>query len=197
MTGLEKMKSQILEDAETSVRELLADANKQADAVLALAKEEAEEECRQISRKLEAEVKAIEERAASSCDLQRRKALLAAKQEMISEVLNAAYESMIHAADEEYFEMLRKMLHKFVLAQDGEICFSEADLKRLPKGFEEEIQAIAKEKGGVLKLSRESRKVCGGFVLIYGGIEENCTFEAMFNSKRDELLDKVHSFLFL
>ena len=42
MTGLEKMKSQILEDAETSVRELLADANKQADAVLALAKEEAE-----------------------------------------------------------------------------------------------------------------------------------------------------------
>lgn len=100
---------------------------------------------------LEAKVKAIDERAASSCDLQRRKALLAAKQEMISEVLNTAYESMIHAADAEYFEMLRKSCTSLCWLQDGEICFSEADLKRFPKGFEEEIQAIVKEKGGVLK----------------------------------------------
>lgn len=197
MTGLEKMKSQILEEAEASAKEILADAEKQADAMKEKGKEEAEAVCREISQKSDEEVKAIEERAVSSCDLQRRKALLTAKQEIIAEVLASAYQTLLEADDETYFAMLRKMLHKFVLPQEGEICFSDEDLKRLPQGFEEEIQAIAKEKGGALALSKESRRVHGGFVLIYGGIEENCTFEAMFSSKRDELSDEVHRLLFL
>ena len=197
MTGLEKMKSQILEEAKAAAGEILADAEKQANAVKEKGKEEAEAACREISQKSEEEVKAVEERAVSSCDLQSRKALLTAKQEIIKEVLDSAYQTLLDADDETYFALLRKMLHKFVLAQEGEICFSDTDLKRLPQGFEEEIQAIAREKGGVLTLSKESRKVCGGFVLIYGGIEENCTFEAMFSSKRDELSDKVHRLLFL
>ena len=74
MTGLEKMKSQILEDAETSVRELLAEANKQADAVLASAKKKQKMNAEKFPGNWKQKVKAIEERAAS-CDLQRRKAL--------------------------------------------------------------------------------------------------------------------------
>ncbi len=31
-----------------------------------------------------------------------------------------------------------------------------------------------------------------GFILAYGGIEENCTIRAMFDAKRDELSDIVH-----
>ena len=92
--------------------------------------------------------------------------------------------------------MLRKMLDKFVLAQEGEICFSPEDLKRMPQGFEKEISGIAGKKGGKLVLSKEHRNIRGGFVLIYGGIEENCTFKAMFDSKRGELSDKVHALLF-
>lgn len=111
-------------------------------------------------------------------------------------MLDQAYESLLCADEKDYFDMLRKMLRKFVLPQEGEICFSKEDLERMPKGFQEEIQAIAKEKGGALALSEEVRSVRGGFVLIYGGIEENCTFRAMFNSKKDELSDKVHALLF-
>ena len=147
MTGLEKMKSQILEEAKAAAGEILADAEKQANAVKEKGKEEAEAACREISQKSEEEVKAVEERAVSSCDLQRRKALLTAKQEIIKEVLDSAYQTLLNADDETYFALLRKMLHKFVLAQEGEICFSDTDLKRLPQGFEEEIQAIARQKG--------------------------------------------------
>ena len=32
----------------------------------------------------------------------------------------------------------------------------------------------------------------GGFVLTYGGIEENCTIKALFDAKREELSDKVN-----
>ena len=86
MTGLEKMKSQILEEAEASAKAILADAQKEADVMKQKGKEEAEAVCREISQKSQEEVKAIEERAVSSCDLQRRKALLTAKQEIIAEV---------------------------------------------------------------------------------------------------------------
>lgn len=196
MTGLEKMQSQILSEAESSAKEILDQAKKEAEGIVEEARKRAEAECRRISEKSEAEVKGLEERAVSSSDLQRRKELLQAKQEVISQMLDQAYESLLCADEKDYFDMLRKMLRKFVLPQEGKICFSKEDLERMPKGFQEEIQAIAKEKGGALALSEEVRSVRGGFVLIYGGIEENCTFRAMFNSKKDELSDKVHALLF-
>ena len=196
MTGLEKMQSQILSEAESSAKEILDQAKKEAEGIVEEARKRAEAECRRISEKSEAEVKGLEERAVSSSDLQRRKELLQAKQEVISQMLDQAYESLLCADEKDYFDMLRKMLRKFVLPQEGEICFSKEDLERMPKGFQEEIQAIAKEKGGALALSEEVRSVQGGFVLIYGGIEENCTFKAMFSSRRDELADKVHALLF-
>ena len=31
----------------------------------------------------------------------------------------------------------------------------------------------AKEKGGALKLAKESRQIENGFILVYGGVEEN------------------------
>lgn len=196
MTGLEKMKSQILEEAKSSAREIINRAKAGADALEQESRKKAEAECARISEKSEADVENIKERALSSCDLQKRKALLKAKQEVISEMLDKAYESLLHADDETYFNMIRRMLDRFVLAEDGEICFSPDDLKRMPQGFEKEITDIAKSKGGNLTLSKEERKIPGGFVLIYGGVEENCTFKAMFDSRRGELSDKVHALLF-
>ena len=33
-------------------------------------------------------------------------------------------------------------------------------------------------------------------ILVYGGVEENCSAGALFASQRDELADKVHAMLF-
>lgn len=196
MTGLEKMKSQILEEAHTCAEKILEDTRKEADVILADAKKRAEAECNRISQNAEEEVKSLAERAESSGALQRRKVLLEAKQEIISEVLEKAYETLISADETTYFGMLRKMLYKYVLPEKGEICFSKDDLEKMTPGLEEEIKGIAKEKGGELTISQETRNVKGGFVLVYGGIEENCTFKAMFHSQKDELSDKVHNLLF-
>ena len=80
---------------------------------------------------------------------------------------------------------------------DGEIFFSPADLAKLPEGFADRIEETAKGRGGSLKISKEGRNIENGFILAYGGIEENCTLRAMFDAKRDELSDKVHRILFL
>ena len=196
MTGLEKMKSQILDEANRSAGEILEQAKKEADAVMAEARKNAEAECQRISEKSEADAESLKGRAESSCDLQKRKAVLKAKQEAISEILKCAYKKMLASDTETYFDIIRKMLNKYVLPEEGEICFSSDDKKRMPDGFEKEIAAIAAAKGGKLIVSKEERNIQGGFVLRYGGIEENCTFKAMFDSRRGELSDKVHALLF-
>ena len=35
-----------------------------------------------------------------------------------------------------------------------------------------------------------------GALLLYGGIEENCTFRALFDDKREELQDLTNQILF-
>ena len=66
----------------------------------------------------------------------------------------------------------------------------------MPSDFEEKIIAAAAEKGGSLVLSKE-RSIEDGFILVYGGIEENCTLKALLDAKKDELQDKVNEILFL
>lgn len=197
MTGLDKMKSQILDEAKAAADSKTAEAKKQAEEMLDQAKAEAAKTTSSISQKSEAEVANYKERVASSIDLRRRTELLAAKQEIIAEVLDKAYGTLKTMESGEYFDMLLKLLGKYALPQEGEIYFSSTDLERLPSGYEEKISLAAGEKGGSLTLSKTGRNIENGFILVYGGIEENCTLKAMFDSKRDELSDRVHQLLFL
>ena len=104
---------------------------------------------------------------------------------------------MLFKKTEEYFVLIRKMLKQFVLAKQGELYFSERDLDRMPDGFETEVEEIAASKGGSLLLMKEPKNIDGGFILVYGGIEENCSFKALFLAQKDRILDKVHELLFL
>ena len=88
---------------------------------------------------------------------------------MIAEVLEKARAKVEAMEAGEYFSMLLKMVEKYALAQDGEICLCAADLARLPEGFEAEVSRIAKEKGGSLKLSGEGKQIKNGFILVYAG----------------------------
>lgn len=196
MAGLDKMKSQILDEAKAAADAKIKEATVQAEEIIARAKEEAAKTGESISHKSEAEVANYRERVASSIDLQKRTKVLAAKQELISEILEKAYASLAGMEAGDYFAMLLKLLRKYALPQEGEIFFSSADLERMPFGYETEIKLIARAKGGKLSISKEGRNIENGFVLAYGGIEENCTLRAMFDEKRDELSDKVRELLF-
>lgn len=196
MTGLEKIVNQILEEANNLAAENKRAAEKQVEEILQDAKDEAAKASEEISKRSEAEVESYKERVKSSADLANRTAMLKAKQETIAAVLEKAYQQFCAKSDDEYFKTIKAMLEKFVLAQDGDIYFSQRDLARMPAGFETEIAELARAKGGSLTLAKETRALDGGFVLAYGGIEENCSFKALFDSKRDELQDQVQKILF-
>lgn len=196
MSGLDKMKSQILDEANHSADSKIAEAKAKAEKILNEAEAEAEAQAEIISNKAQADAENYIQRIESSSEMQRKQAVLRAKQDVIAVVLDKAYNKILNMETEAYFNMIRGMLNRYVLPEDGMICFSEEDLKRMPAGFEAEIQKAAASKGGALKLSKEAKEMEGGFILVYGGIEENCTVKALFDAKRDELSDKVQGLLF-
>ena len=169
MTGLEQIIKQIEDDAAASAASIRRDA---------------EEKAAQIAS-----------RAESAAALQKRQSILAAKQQIIRELMDKSLRAMDALAPVDYFANIQKLVHKYALAQNGEIFFSQRDLDRLPKGFEQQL-AQAVPAGGSLKISREPRNMEGGFVLVYGGVEQNCSFAALFDAARDSLQDKLHALLF-
>lgn len=196
MTGLEKIIDQILADAKQKADEKIAAANSQAEEILAEAKEQADKVILGIRKKSASDVDNYKKRVESANDLYRRTEGLKSKQEVISQVINRAYDKVCGMDTDSYFAMLEKLIEKYALAQDGEICFFAKDLAAMPDGFESKIQVAAQKAGGSLTLSKEGKDIDNGFILVYGGIEENCTIKAIFDAHHDEIQDTVNALLF-
>lgn len=196
MTGLDKMVNQILNEANSLAAEKKLEGENRAKEILAKAKEDAQSMAASIDEKSAKEVEDCKSRGRSSAEQKRRTAILLAKQEVIAGVIEKAYEQFCGKTDAEYFDTIQVMLEKFVLPQEGSILFSQKDLSRMPADLPEAMAKIAERRGGKLTVSKETREIDGGFILVYGGIEENCSFRALFDSNRDELQDIVQKILF-
>lgn len=196
MAGLDKIIGQIEEESKGAAARTIEAARAEAEKILEMARKEAEEECGRIERRSDQAVANILERGRSAAELKKRGSLLAEKQRLIGETIARAKEELKSLDGEAYFEMLLKLAVKSAQTGEGELLFSAKDLARLPEGFEEQVNAALKDKGAVLRVSADSRDIDAGFVLTYGGIEENCSFDAIFDSARETLQDKAQELLF-
>lgn len=161
-------------------------ARAESDAIVAEAQHEADRLADEGAAQAKIVYDGALEQAKSSAQLLKRRALLSAKQEIISSIIEKARASVAQMSDSDYFELLLRMIAKNALSEAGEIRFCETDLKRMPKDFEKDLaKALSDMPGASLTISTEPVSIDGGFVLIYGGVEENCSLHAIFYSLRD------------
>lgn len=121
------------------------------------------------------------------------------KQELIGETVSKAKERVLSLPDDEYFKTILKVADRSLAAEEGIVYFNEKDLHRMTEDFKDQLLKLAEEKGGKLEISTEPRKLDGGFVLQYGGIEENCSIDAIFATEYEftgyrtegDLLNKI------
>ncbi len=196
MAGLDKIIGQIRQESEELCSQTVAAAQEEADRILQEAQEAAQAECSRMEKRSQQAVKDALERGHSAADLQKRRGILAFKQQMVREVLDQALEEMKHIEEKPYFEALIRLAARSAMPGEGVIYFSAADQKRLPADMEERLNRELKDPRASLKISPESREMEGGFVLSYGGIEENCSFDALFESAGEQLQDVVTRILF-
>ena len=196
MTGWEKIIEQMDRDAHESASEVLA----QADAECAKILEAAQAESDKIDARAAADAEALREdilsRGESGAQMQRKNRILTTKQDMIGDVIEQAREKLLSLDSIDYFVLLGKLVEKYAQPGDGIMYLSSFDLGRVPTYFRRVLADIAQKKHGTLVLSSESRDISGGFVLAYGGIEENCSFDAMIEDQKEHLQDVVRAKLF-
>lgn len=197
MTGLEKILQAIASDTKANAEGILAQANREAEEILTSAKAQAESKCTEIAAKSEQDIKSVFSRAESSAALLEKKLILDAKQFLIGDVITKAREKLLNLPDNEYFNVILQIVKRQAYRKPGKIRFSSDDLKRLPKDFVNTLKdTLSSVQGASLTVDSETAVLDGGFILIYGDIEENCSFEALFSAAKDELQDKVNAFLF-
>ncbi len=194
MTGLDKILEQIKKESDETVSKKLSEARQRADSILEEAKKDVSGQCESIESNGRNEASEIRKRAGSAADLYKRKAVLAEKQNIISGVFEKALGELNGLSGSEYYNAVIKIAVKNALAQDGEIIFSEGDKANVPSDFE--MRLNAQLKGGRLKVSDTTRPIGKGFILSYGGVEQNCTFSALVEASKETLQDKVQEILF-
>jgi V/A-type H+/Na+-transporting ATPase subunit E len=201
MTGLEKIISEITKESDVQVAKILDEAENNAQKVKANAKLKAEESGRKIKEEMKNQTADIKSRADSAAVLTKRKLILAAKQEIITETFGQALETLKKLPEKDYFDLVVKVAVKNALtdensAKTGKIIFNKNDSARIPADFASRLSSQASKKNVKLAVSDETREIPDGFILSYGGIEVNCTFEALIENARESMQDEVTGILF-
>ena len=175
-------------------RQQVAAAEEEAKKTLADAAAEAEQKANVLladSEKVGADIKA---RAASTAEFTRRRTVLAAKQNAIRDVIAAAQKELHDLPDDEYFSVLLKLAQKNALPGDAEMQLNEKDLARMPQDFSAQLKMAVP--GTNITVSNTPCNIPDGFLLVYGGIDVNCTFASLFEAVGDTLQDLAGGMLF-
>ena len=192
MSGLDNIVEEIRNQSKQEADEILKEADVFCKDYMNKIKKDVEVEVVSIEKKALADRKLYEEKTVSGMEFLERNSILRAKQQAIDK----ARESIAGLNDEEYFNVLEKLLRKNVQQGKGKICFSKKDLDRIPNGFEDRVKEIVAENQGELVIDKKPANIKDGFVLVYGEIEENCTLKALFDSNIDRIKDIANKQLF-
>ena len=195
MSGLEKIIEHIEGSATEAAGKLIESAKAEVERIKAAGKADADAKVDAINKQTELDVSAASKRIESAAEMTEKRMLLAARQEEIEYVLEEALAQLKGQEDGAYFDCIIGMIPRFALAKDGEICFGQKDLDRLPADIESRIAGALNGKGS-LKISKKPANIDGGFILDYGDVEENCSFDALVESSREDLADKISQIMF-
>jgi V/A-type H+-transporting ATPase subunit E len=195
MAGLEKILADIEEEARSTAGTKTDAAQRQAGQILSDARKEADAAVQQVRADTARQLEDLKKRQKSAQELAKRQMMLAARQDILNEALGRAKESAEALPDDKYFELCLAMAVSAAEKRKGEIRFSKKDLDRMPADFMSRLSAALPE-GAELTLNDKPAAISSGFVLDYGGIEEDCTFDAVFAERESEFRDICREILF-
>ena len=193
MNGIDKITQRIEADAQAEIDRVLADARDEAAKIAAKYKAQADAEAADLAAKNRKAAAEREERLAGTAQMEARKALLAAKQEMVEKAYALALEKLCAMPAEKYADVLAGLLAEACSSGNEEVIFSPEDQKKAGKAA---VEKANKNGGKKLTLSKETRPIKGGFILRSGNVEVNCAFDTLVRLQKAETAGEVVRKLF-
>ena len=194
MTGLEKILSTIEQDSNDRCREITEQAQKQAQEIIDAASAKAQEDIANAMASVDKRVAEHDGAIEASASMTKNRIILEGKLDIISSTLERALEVIKALPKKEYFEILKGLILKNVRKGEGVLRLSKEDTEKLPSNFIDSINNALK-RGYKISLG-ESADIDSGFILVYGDIDINCSFDAVASAKREELRDTLNEMLF-
>ena len=190
MTGLENILLQIESEAKTKAAKAMHSAECDAERCVDEAVLKAEEISNEYKALAEKRAAELISRAKTADEGKLSRARLLKKQEIIKATIENAKNEIKEQKADDYFTFLESLLKKYALNEKGIILMAAEDKKEITDSFS---VAIKKYK---LEASQGDIPARGGFVLVYGSIEINCTIAAIFDAASEEISDMLNDFLF-
>lgn len=225
MNGIETIIQRLNTNARADTDALLDKARQEAAAITARYQAQADQEAANLAARNQRNAAEREERLVSAAQMEARKTLLTAKQEMVERAYQRALEKLRSLPQEQYAELLAALLVRASSTGREEVVFSPEDREgagkaavaranellakeaapELPLGDGVVANLLNKVAAGVsafaqgtamLAVSEETRDISGGFILKDGRIEVNCTFDALVRAEREQTAGEVAKLLF-
>lgn len=197
MAGAEKLIEKIGADAQADAEKYWQDAEdkkKQSRDKLLRDIEKHKEHISEMAKKAGVEKK---KRMAAVYDLEYRKLLLAAKQEMMGKARQQAMDKLEKLDDKAYTQLMAKQLLECAADGTGAIAVSK-DEKRLDKAFLADVNKQLKEKTGKgdIAIASEPCGIKGGFIYISDGLEINMSLSSLLDQAWQDVETQVAKVLF-
>jgi V/A-type H+-transporting ATPase subunit E len=191
MTGIEKITGRIAADAQAEIDAVLGQAKSKAEGIKAQYDAQAQQEYQTLSERGRRAAAEREEHLGSSAQMEARKMILTAKQEMLDKAFQQAERKLCGLDDEKMTELLARLAVKASTTGSEEVVLNGGVKRRLGKSVVERANAEGK-----LKLSEEEGAFEGGLLLKNGAVEMNCTFDTLVRLTRGEIAGEVAKALF-
>lgn len=195
MNGIEKITRRIDADEQAVIDSLLAAAKEQAAQIDARFQAQADAETADLRARNERNAAQHEERLVGVTELEARKSALTMRGEMVDRAFALALKKLCTLPNEQYTKIISGMLVKAAPDGKGTVLFSDKDRARIGERAVAEANRLLGS-SGALTLSKETRPLQGGFVLVRGKVEVNCEFETLIRLAKSEMAGEIAKSLF-
>ena len=198
MKGTEKIIAHIRADGDAEAKKIIDAASKQAEEKRAESFKAALSEYEKLMQAGNAECEDILSGSRRIAEMEAKKSVLSVKQEMISAAFDAAREEIVNMPRDKYTQFLARMAAEAAASGMEEIVLYARDKAEVGKAVCKAANELLSAKGtpGKLTVSEETADISGGVIVRFGGIETNCSIDALIRQRRSGLSTEVAAALF-
>ena len=198
MKGTEKIIAHIRADGDAEAKKIIDAASKQAEEKRAESFKAALSEYEKLMQAGNAECEDILSGSRRIAEMEAKKSVLSVKQEMISAAFDAAREEIVNMPRDKYTQFLAGMAAEAAASGMEEIVLNARDKAEVGKSVCKAANELLSAKGtpGKLTVSEDTADISGGVIVRFGGIETNCSIDALIRQRRSGLSTEVAAAMF-
>ncbi len=198
MNGIDRITDRIEADAREQAKAIIAEAEAKCAEIRKENEKKAQERYLELIRNGTKDCESGLERRKSAAEMDAKKSVLALKQDCVAEAFDMAKRRLADMPEDSYVGFLASLAASAAADGSGEIVLSARDRERCGKAVLERANAALAAKGltPALTLAADSREISGGLILRQGGVEVNCSIEALVEALKGPMTADVARTLF-